>query len=134
MVGIRSSKEIYAVLEKHLRAAPYAMTCVNLMDIAEVRQVALETYGNDHTVATNKVSDNLGFMWRRGLLTRFPAPKNGGSLAKYAYIWDKKEDARPTKPIPSPISKKQGIVLNEHENGAIEIEFDKFFVLITPKR
>lgn len=134
MRGIRSSSEIYNVLEKHLRAAPYAMTCVNLMDIQEVRACALETYG-DVRVATNKVSDNLGFMWRRGLLTRFPAPKEGSSFAKYAYIWDKKVDARPTEAIPSPnLLKKQGVVISEKDDGSLEIEFDKFFVLITPKK
>ena len=133
MKGIRSSRGIYQVLEKHLRVAPYAMTCVNLMDIAEVKNSAIETYGSDVRAATNRVSDALGFMWRRGLLTRFLAAKDGDSFAKYAYIWDKKENARPA-PIPPPVlSKKSEVAIKEQEDGSVLLEFKKFTILITPK-
>lgn len=134
MKGIRSSKEIYSVLEKHLRVAQYPMTCVNLMDIPEVRESAVESYGTDIRATTNKLSDTLGFMWRRGLLTRFLAPKDGDSFAKYAYIWDKKDDARPPKPVPSPVlSKKPAMTIKENNDGSVELEFERFYVLITPK-
>ena len=65
---IRSDRGIYQLLEKHLRAAAYAMTCVNLMGINEIRKAAVEIYGGtdkDVRIATNKLSDVLGFMWRR---------------------------------------------------------------------
>lgn len=137
MSKIRSDRGIYQLLERYLREAPYAMTCVNLMDITEVREEALKEYGGndkDMRLATNKLSDLLGFMWRRGLLTRYPAQQEGNSLARWAYIWDKKEDARPAEPVPSPSSNgKTGARITELENGAVEIEFEKFSIVIKPK-
>lgn len=64
-IGIRSERSIYQLLERYLREAPYSMTCVNLMDHAEIRREALKEYGGesrDVRVATNKISDLLGFM------------------------------------------------------------------------
>ncbi|WP_018609544.1 hypothetical protein [Uliginosibacterium gangwonense] len=135
MSQIRSSKGIYDLLEKHLRSAAYPMTCVNLMDIEEIRREALKEYGKDVRITTNKLSDLLGFMWRRGLLTRYPAPKDGDSLAKYAYIWDKQEDARPTpSPIPSPASsRRKTSVQIEEIPGGVVIEFDKFTITVKAK-
>lgn len=137
MSQIRSDRGIYQLLERYLREASYPMTCVNLMDIAEIRKEAVKEYGGtdkDVRITTNKLSDLLGFMWRRGLLTRYPAPKEGSSLAKYAYIWDLKDDARPAEPIPSPSSQgKIAARITELENGSVELEFDKFTILIRPK-
>lgn len=113
------------------------MTCVNLVDHDEIRREAVKEYGGadkDVRVATNKLSNLLGFMWRRGLLTRYHAPKEGGSLAKFAYIWDLKDDARPAEPIPSPIlSGKTGARITELEDGSVELDFEKFSILIRPE-
>lgn len=135
MAGIRSEREIYAVLEKHLRLVDKAMTCVDLMDIPDIRESATAEFGKDIRNATNKVSDTLGFMWRRGLLTRYPAPKETSSLARYAYAWDKSRDATlAPKPIPSPSlsQKKLGVLIEEMEGG-VKIEFEKFVVFVKPK-
>jgi len=74
-MGIRSDKEIYQALEKRLRETPKPITCVDLMDDPEFRATAMAEYGKDVRVATNKVSDALGLMWRRNLLVRFPRAK-----------------------------------------------------------
>lgn len=140
MSQIKSDRGIYQLLEKHLRAASYAMTCVNLMDITEVRREVIKEYGGDDKdvrLATNKLSDVLGFMWRRGVLTRYPAPKESTSFARYAYIWDQKDDARPMEPTPphpsSVTSRKTGARITELNDGSVEIEFEKFSITITPK-
>lgn len=70
---------------KHLKNSKEPMTCAMLMDLANVRQAACERFGADVREATNRLSDLLGFMWRRGLLHRYTAPFNQGSLARYAY-------------------------------------------------
>lgn len=88
-MSIKSDKTIYQVLERHLREADGPLTCVDLMDRNDVRAEALKEFGGkerDVRQATNKLSDALGFMWRRGLLTRFPAPKGSHSLARFSYI------------------------------------------------
>lgn len=136
-MGIRSEKTIYQVLEKRLREAGEPLTCVDLMDMNDVRSEAMKEFGGrerDIRQATNKLSDALGFMWRRGLLTRFPAPKGSQSLARFSYVWDKKEDARPVEPVPSPKSlhRKTGFIVSEYGDGVM-VEFEKFIVLINPK-
>lgn len=75
-MSIRSIKEIYQLLEEQLRKSTKPMTCVDLMDIPEIRNEALAEYGKDIRIATNKLSDALGLMWRRNLLVRYPAPVN----------------------------------------------------------
>jgi len=135
-MSIRSEKTIYTLLEKHLRSAPYPMTCTNLMEISEIREQALDDFSGDTRdvrVATNKLSDTLGFMWRRGILTRFPS-QEANSFARYAYIWDQQDDARPVEPI-KPTQRKVGtseLKITELDDGIL-IEMDKFTVMIKPK-
>lgn len=102
-MSIRSIKEIYQLLEEQLRKSTKPMTCVDLMDIPEIRNEALAEYGKDIRIATNKLSDALGLMRRRNLLVRYPAPRESNTLARYAYSWDFKQDAQESVPIPSPV-------------------------------
>lgn len=60
-------------------------------------------------VTTDKVSDALGLMWRRGYLKRFPAPQTSKTLARFAYLWDDKV-SRPAAPVSFPAG-KTGIVI-----------------------
>lgn len=98
------------------------------MDIEEIRLAALDDFGGvdrDLQQATNKMSDVLGFMWRRGVLTRYPAPKDGTSFARFSYAWNEKPepDARPIPPPPSPSIGKSKLNIVEKDNG-VEIELD----------
>lgn len=135
-MAIKSEKDIYNVLEKHLRAAAYPMTVTMLMDIQEVRDTALAELSSngDEREATNKLSDTLGFMWRRGLLTRFPAPKESNSFARFSYIWDQKTDSRPvsSNPIARAAAGKVGVSITEIDDGVL-LEFQKFTVMIKSK-
>lgn len=135
-MSIRSEKAIYQVLEKHLREAPEPLTCVDLIDRSDIYREFSKEYGGDKQSLTNKVSDALGFMWRRGLVTRFPAPRNTVTLARYSYVWDKKQDARSMESPPSvplPDLKKSGFIVNEYGDGVM-IEFEKFIVWVRPKQ
>lgn len=62
-------------------------------------------------VTTDKVSDALGLMWRRGYLKRFPAPQTSKTLARWAYLWDDKV-SRPAAPVSFPAG-KTGIVMHD---------------------
>ena len=101
-MGIRSEKPIYQILEQKLKETAKLVTCVALMEDKSVRAAAIAEYGEDVRVATNKLSDALGLMWRRGLLIKSPSPKEGSSLARWAYIWDRKKDTIMPAPVPSP--------------------------------
>ena len=132
-MGIRSERTIYQLLEKYLRKAESPLTCVELMDINEVRKEAVAEFGSDVRNATNKISDTLGFMWRRGLLTRYPAPRGDTTFARYAYMWaEQKID--PQLPISPPVRStgKLPVIITEHAD-CMELEFDKFTILIRPK-
>jgi hypothetical protein len=136
-VAIRSERTIYQLVETHLRKQDSPITCVDLMDIPEIRKEAVAEFGGpdkDVRVATNKLSDTLGFMWRRGLLTRYPAPQSERSLARFAYAWASTKSEPSTRPIPPPVRSvgKSAINIKEHEEG-VEIEFDKFIIYIKPK-
>lgn len=98
-MSIHSFKEIYQVLEEHLRKATKPVTCVDLMDIPEIRKEAFAEYGEDIRTATNKLSDALGLMWRRNLLVRYPAPRETNTLVRYAYSRDFKQDAQESAPF-----------------------------------
>jgi hypothetical protein len=136
-MAIKSEKDIYNVLEKYLRAAAYPMTVNMLMDLEEVRTTAVEEFSpgeGDERKATDKLSDTLGFMWRRGLLTRFPAPKESNSFARFSYSWDQKVDSRPVQetPVARAAAGKVGFTITEIDDGVL-LEFQKFSVMIKSK-
>lgn len=130
-MGIRSDKAIYQKIEQYMQATTKPLTCNDLMEHDDVRQAAIEAYGKDITRTNERVSDALGLMWRKGLLTRYPAPRTSRSLARYAYMWEVKKEK--IDPIPNIMTtRKQGFVVREHEGGIV-IEFEKFMVYIQPK-
>lgn len=106
---------------------------------------------NDVKTTTFKLSDLLGFMWRRGLLDRYPAPSQStGSLARFAYSLKNLEPAA-VAPIPfsllSPLAaarekrfgssevseaSKPSFSVRETADG-VELEFEQFTVVIKSK-
>ncbi len=119
-----------------------------LMDKFEVRKAACARYGEDVKTTTFKLSDLLGFMWRRGLLDRYPAPSQSTeSLARFAYSLKNLEPAA-VAPIPfsllSPLAAarekrfgsseapKPSFSVRETSDG-VELEFEQFTVVIKPK-
>lgn len=134
MKKIRSEDNIYEVIEKALSASEVPMTCADLMDIHEVRKAALKRFGDDLQLATNKMSDLLGFMWRRTILERYQAPPSR-SMARYAYMLASKADEPvPTEIIPPPahLRGKQKFTVSE-QNGDVVIDFPNFTIRVTSK-
>lgn len=130
-MAIRSTRSIYTIIENRLREAEHPLTSVDLMEFLDVRTEAETEFGKDK--ANDRISDTLGFMWRRGLLTRYPAPKTEKSFARYAYVWDDKDDSKPITPLqPAPFGKRATFVITDTPEGAL-LEFDKFTILIRPK-
>lgn len=108
-MSIQSASDIYNVLEQVLRKAVEPLTCVALMEISSVREAALAEFGGDVQHATNKLSDTLGFMWRRDVIDRYPAPRGSGVKARYAYAWPKDVAKPELSPLPSSTSKKASL-------------------------
>lgn len=72
-----SEQGLLEVLKKILRENGGPMDCRELFDMSEVRE---------HAATVNRVSDYLGNLWRKGLLTRLPASGTGRG-ARWAYQW-----------------------------------------------
>ena len=70
----------YLKLEKVLKRASQPLTCTDLFEKTEINSL-------EEIASPDDVSDRLGYMWRRGLLTRQPAPRKGAKSARYAYSW-----------------------------------------------
>ena len=139
-MAIRSAKKIYELLEQHLREAKEPVTCNSLMELPEIYEVAMKELGGDKpnkARVTEKLSDTLGFMWRRGLLKKFPAPRTSTSFARFSYSWDpaydQRSDIKASTTIPAQIvTRKTGFNITETDDG-ITVEFEKFIVTIKPK-
>lgn len=131
-MGIRSDNEIYSVLEHALREADQPLTCVALMEIPAVRKAALEEFGQDVQIATNKLSDTLGFMWRRDVLSRYLAQTEGRARARYAYSWREKEQITPS-PLPAPsssIKRKKPVFTVIESDTDVTIEFENVTLIV----
>ena len=132
-MAIKSSREIYRVLEEAIRASATPVTCVDLLEVAAIRKVAIADYGKDMRITTDKVSDALGLMWRRGYLKRFPAPQTSKTLARFAYLWDDK-NSKPAAPVSFP-SGKTGVAIHkvrilielETSDGSVRFERERTF-------
>lgn len=133
MIKIRSSDEIYEILERVLGSSKHMMTCAELMDNPEVRAAALERFGKDVQLTTNKLSDTLGFMWRRGVVDRFPAPPSR-SMARYAYALKNKiveeEPIRYDNTLPK--LGRHALSITERD-GEVVLDFSQFTIIVRPK-
>jgi hypothetical protein len=124
-MSIKSEKDIYRILEEQLRAADQPLTCNDLWDAsAELRQEAKEE-------GPNGVSDKLGFMWRKGLLVRYPAPRTSTSFARYAYTWKPEDESNvvPIKGPDKPLVAKRNIEVSETKDGVV-IELDNVTITV----
>jgi hypothetical protein len=69
---------LFPVLEAALKAASEPLDCQTLYDMPSIKK---------HAASVNRVSDYLGGLWRKGLVVRLPAPKDGASRARWMYEW-----------------------------------------------
>ena len=117
-----SEKGLYQALEKVLRSTGQPMDCNQLFDVPDVREYA---------ATANRVSDYLGGLWRKGLVTRLPsAPVDGASRARWSYQW--KESAGPgvgTDYAPRLIADRPNLVITE-EGTTIHITFPHLVISI----
>ena len=127
---IKSSDAIYQVLYAAMEAANKPLSCVELLDIPDVGATARARWGGD---ARDRVSDTLGFMWRRQTLDKFPTDMVGrGARWKYAL-----RNKFPSDPALNPVGKlvavnKQKIKISQQEDEVI-IEFEHFVLTVKPK-
>ena len=126
---IRSTDSIYQVIDKVIRAAAAPMSAPELMDIPEVRKAATARFCHDIQIAVNKLSDTLGFMWRRNMLVRYPVTSTT-SKASSSY-GPKEEVEAEVRPILPPAHPSKKPVFNVTESSdAVTFEFEHFILTV----
>lgn len=130
---IKSADEIYPVITSALEKATQVQTCSDLMANVEVFRAVTARWGEDKVRASEKLSDTLGFMWRRGVLDRFPAPPSH-SMARYAYALAGMfgNDGR-LKKIEQSATKHKGDLSVVEKDGEVIIELANFTIVVKPK-
>jgi len=115
---------IYSKIEDILKHSDKPLTCTELFDKSEIRQ---------EVNSTDEVSDRLGYLWRRGLVTRVPSPKLGVKSARYAYSW-RNNTTKARKPVSiddvTRRTKFNGLDAKRSADGSIVLTSDEFEIVI----
>lgn len=74
--------DLFPAIEAALRAADEPLDCNQLFAMPSIRDIA---------PSTNRVSDYLGILFRRGLVSRIASDRADGSKTRWKYIWRNKE-------------------------------------------
>lgn len=127
---MRASRDLFDVLEDVMKKESGAISALSLFEkYAEVKKVS--------NGLQRRVSDYLGVMWRRGLLVRYPAPRQKNDNTRWCYEWKgAKHKSVPPKPIeykPKLMLSKYGIEIF-NEGDSIRIESKDFNIVIRPKQ
>lgn len=126
----RSEEGLFQALEEELKKAKEPVDCNTLFDRPKVRQ---------HAQTVNRVSDYLGNMWRKGQVTRLPAPRMENTRSRWLYTWKGKTPTTLQKGVDYDPAK--GIKLVDRptmeitdDGGVITIELPSLQLVIRPKR
>lgn len=126
---MRTEKGLYDALETALKKAKEPQTCGNLFERPEISM---------HAATANRVSDYLGHMWRKGLLTRQPSPRMDRSGARWMYQWLGRPEAKSLDPLQAIVFTGKGaaarpkITVDEATN-VVTIELPEFTIVVKPK-
>lgn len=70
--------DLLPAIELALQQSDEPLDCNELFDMPEIREIA---------PSVNRVSDYLGVLFRRGVVSRIQSPKDGTSRARWKYFW-----------------------------------------------
>lgn len=119
---------LISALEAALKAASEPLDAQALYDMPAVKQ---------HAASTNRVSDYLGNLWRKGLVTRRPADRVDGSRSKWMYTWvgsrgPKLFGTDETIYAARILADKPSVLITEEGNN-ITLEFANLIILVKQK-
>lgn len=123
---VASGRDIYQLVEHALRNAKTPQTCSQLMEVEGIRETALHEFDTqDVQEASNKLSNLLGDLWRRGVLERSPADPSLRGKARFAYSW-----ATTSLPQTSPRARERPAIKITEKDNAVVIEVDDIIINI----
>jgi hypothetical protein len=82
----RTEEGLYQALEEELKRSDEPLSCIELFDRASIRE---------HAASANRVSDYLGNLWRKGVVTRVAAPTGTNTRARWLYAWKGRKITKP---------------------------------------
>ena len=120
----RNDGTLYDAIETALKGSKEPASCVELYKIPAINRLA---------ESSNRVSDYLGNMWRRGQLLRYPSD-SGTSSARWTYSW--KGQSRKKKlgePIEPPLPLKVGPVEVIEGTNEVLINLPNMQIVFRPR-
>lgn len=118
---------LFPALEAALKAANEPLDCQALFDMPEVKKYAS---------TVSRVSDYLGGLWRKGLVTRLPAPKESNSKSRWMYEWRGQKGPKiydhALEYTPKVIADRPSVLITE-EGNVITLEFPNLLISIRQK-
>ena len=118
---------LFPALEAALKAASDPLDAQALFDMASVKE---------HASSANRVSDYLGNLWRKGLVTRVPAAKTDGSRSRWMYEWKGNKGPRlydhALEYTPRVLADRPSVLITE-EGLVITMEFQNLVISIRQK-
>lgn len=117
---------LFPALEAALRAASEPLDCQALFDMPAIKQ---------HAASVTRVSDYLGGLWRKGVVVRLPAPKDGSSRSRWMYEWKGNKGAKYLDAIeyaPRVLADRPAVLITE-EGNLITMEFPNLVIQIRQK-
>lgn len=116
---------LHPALEAALRAATEPMDAQAFFDMPSIKE---------HAASTNRVSDYLGVLWRRGDVVRTPAPKIAGSRSRWLYEWKGQRGPKiyGTEYVPKILADRPTMLITE-EGGTVTLEFPNLIIMIKQK-
>ena len=117
---------LFAALEAALKAASEPLDCNMLFDMASIKE---------HANAVTRVSDYLGNMWRKGLVTRLPAPRGENNRARWLYAWKGNKGPKYLEAVdyaPRVLADRPTMLVTE-EGNVLTLEFPNLIISIRQK-
>jgi len=123
--------DLFPAIEAALKASAEPLDCNELFDMEAIRSIA---------PSANRVSDYLGVLFRRGLVSRIANERTdtGRSKARWKYLWKQKEmpawrkDVEIVEYKPKAILDRPNIYISEDGNN-INIELPHLSITIKKK-
>lgn len=124
---MRSSETgLFPALEAALRAATEPLDCQALFDMPSIKE---------HAASVTRVSDYLGGLWRKGVVVRLPAPKDGNSRSRWMYEWKGNKGPKYLDAIeytPKILADRPAMLITEEGNNIV-LEFENLVITVRQK-
>lgn len=113
---------INEAIKKQLRKAKQPLTCNDIFDNVDVRQM--------DDVDADDVSNALAALWRRGLLERFAVKKGFGRGPRYSYSLRKNTTLDPQHVTATKPMNVEQLEVKQEDDGTVVLRTDRLLITV----